>query len=141
MMDEFKNKVKLGLIAAKNPQGHGKKDDGIESDDCKDNENIFKLMNTKEKMYHLEDLWRRCFIKARASQQVLTFFNDLSRKIQLFGVLNGLEQIKQDETIPPYIILLGSKQKNLWDIVNMFLLFYTATYMPYEIAFIDEVTP
>lgn len=49
-----------------------------------------------------------------------------------------MEQIKKDEYIAPYIIVQGSRFKNFWDLVNMFLLFYTATYMPFEIAFIDD---
>ena len=92
MMDDFKMKL-MGQREGKQ-KATNNDDDGIFSDDCKENEQFFRAMNEKEKIYHIEELWRRCYIKSKASQQVLTFFNDLSRKIQLFGVSNGLEQIK-----------------------------------------------
>lgn len=39
--------------------------------------------------------------------------------------------------IPPYILLPQSRAKSYWNIVNIFLLLYTALYMPYRISFID----
>ncbi len=37
----------------------------------------------------------------------------------------------------PFIIFPNSKVKNTWNLVVMFLLFYTGTYIPYKTAFVD----
>lgn len=50
-------------------------------------------MSTEERLEHVKELWKKALIKSKAAASVLTFFGDLSRKIYLFGVSNGLEQI------------------------------------------------
>ena len=40
--------------------------------------------------------------------------------------------------IPLYILLPHSRTKSYWNIVNIFLVLYTALYMPYRISFIDS---
>jgi hypothetical protein len=95
-------------------------------------------MDDAEREEHIQMLWKKAYIKARAGSDVLRFFTDLSRKIYLFGVSKGLEEIEKREKPSPYILLPGSRFKNFWNIVNVILLIYTATYMPYRISFIDD---
>jgi hypothetical protein len=39
--------------------------------------------------------------------------------------------------IAPYMIMPTNKFRTYWNILIIFLLIYTATYMPYDVAFID----
>ena len=97
-------------------------------------------MELNEKEEHMQKLWKTAFLKGRAAARVITFFNDLSRKIYLFGVSKGLDEIQKEDKIPAYILTQHSKFRNIWSIVNILLLVYTATYMPYRIAFVDDAT-
>lgn len=85
-------------------------------------------------------LWKKSHIKARAGANILRFFNDLVRKIYLFGVSKGFNQIEKDEIIPSYIIMPGDRSRGIWNMVNILMLLYTALYMPYKVAFIDDET-
>lgn len=67
--------------------------DVISSDDCKENQSFFRVMDVEEKEEHMIKLWKMAFLKGRAGARVLTFFNDLARKIYLFGVSKNLEEI------------------------------------------------
>jgi hypothetical protein len=86
----------------------------------------------------LIQLWKKGYNKARGGSLVLRFFADLSRKIYLFGVSKKLEEIALDEIENPFAIQLNSKFKSYWNIINIILLLYTAIYMPFRIAFIDD---
>lgn len=110
----------------------------ISSADCEDEQAIFKYMADEEKELHVLNLWKRLYSKARGGSLILRFFNDLSRKIYLFGVSKRLEEMEQEEIPNPYAIQLNSKFKSYWNIVNIILLLYTAIYMPFKIAFIDD---
>lgn len=110
----------------------------ISSIDCEDNEADFFMMEDEERKTHMIGLWRRAYLKGRAGGRVIRFFNDLSRKIYLFGVSKNLEQIEKEEIPAYYILQPGSSIKSYWNIVNITLLLYTALYMPYRIAFIDD---
>jgi len=48
----------------------------------------------------LQALWKKTHIKAKAGANVVRLFNDLARKIYLFGVSKGLTQIELEERIP-----------------------------------------
>ncbi len=41
----------------------------------------------------------------------------------------------------PFIVLPDSKLKNIWNVVIMVLLIYTATFLPIRTAFIDKDPP
>lgn len=110
----------------------------ISTEECEDNEAIFKLMDDQEREDHIITLWRKALIKGKAGASILRFFNDLSRKITLFGVSRRLEEIELEENPPKYILTPSSKFKDFWNLVSMLLLLYTATYMPYKIAFVDD---
>lgn len=56
----------------------------------------------------------------------------------MFGVSKRLEEIELEEILPKYILQPNSNLKSYWNIVNIMLLLYTALFMPYRIAFIDD---
>jgi hypothetical protein len=97
-------------------------------------------MDDFERDIHVQNLWKKAYLKARAGSQVIHFFDDLNRKIYLFGVSKKLEEIEKEEFIPRYILQPNSNIKSYWNIVNIILLLYTALFMPYRIAFIDDET-
>lgn len=99
---------------------------------------MFKCMAETEKQEHLKELWKRAYIKAKAGARILRFVNDLARRIYLYGVSKKLEEIIKEEKVSPYVILPQSRFRTYWNYVNILLLFYTATYMPYVISFIDN---
>lgn len=110
----------------------------ISSEDCEDEQAIFNYMAEEEKQMHVMNLWKRVYSKARGGSLILRFFYDLSRKIYLFGVSKRLDEIEKEEIPNPFAIQLNSKFKSYWNIVNIILLLYTAIYMPFKIAFIDD---
>eukprot|EP00347_Sterkiella_histriomuscorum_P004721 403359363 len=115
-------------------------DSVISSDGCEENSRLFKQMDTKEKQDHLQQLWKKSHIKARAGASVLRLFNDLARKIYLFGVSNGFNQIERDEIIPIYILMPSHRFRSVWNIMTIVLLVYTALFMPFKVAFVDQDT-
>ena len=56
-------------------------------------------------------------------------------------LINGSKKDVKEELIKkscPFIILPNSRFKFFWNVVIILMLLYTATYMPYQICFIDE---
>lgn len=53
-----------------------------------------------------------------------------------FGVYSMVEE--DVEQLKPWVIYPNSPFKGVWNVVLVFLLFYTATLMPYRIAFADD---
>ena len=86
-------------------------------------------------------LWKKAFIKAKGGADILRFFNDLSRKIYLFGVSNNIADIDKVEEPLSYILMPHHRVKIVWNIVSAILLVYTATLMPYKTAFLNDVSP
>ena len=43
-------------------------------------------MDPDEKKEHLKELWKKALLKSRAGSQIINLFNDLHKKILLFGV-------------------------------------------------------
>jgi hypothetical protein len=76
----------------------------ISSEDCEDEQAIFKYMAEDEKTLHMIQMWKKAYNKARGGSLVLRFFADLSRKIYLFGVSKKLEEIALLEIENPYAI-------------------------------------
>eukprot|EP00347_Sterkiella_histriomuscorum_P001398 403372187 len=104
--------------------------ENISSDDCKENQSFFRVMDLDEREEHMIKLWRQAYLKGRAGARVITFFNDLSRKIYLFGVSKNLEEIQNADKIPSYI-LIGSK----WIIDVLFMVDIVVTFFT---AFEDQ---
>lgn len=86
----------------------------------------------------MKHLWKKAFVKARGGALVLRFVRDLTNKIIMFGVTRKLEELEKEEFPAPYILLPDSKLKSYWNIICVVLLIYTATYMPFKTAFIDD---
>ena len=71
--------------------------------------------------------------------------NDLNNDIYLYGIKKGGNDSDDDVLIHKYkpsrcVIMPGNKIKTAWDIIIIFLLIYTATFVPYQVAFIDDVS-
>eukprot|EP00347_Sterkiella_histriomuscorum_P010858 403374655 len=113
-------------------------DEDISSDDCEDNEIVFKQMNAKEKLNHVQFLWKDAWIKAKAGVNIIRFFEILSRRFYLFGVSKGVDQIEKDDIIPRYILMPENTFRIIWSVITIMLLIYTAIMMPFFLAFIDK---
>jgi hypothetical protein len=53
------------------------------------------------------------------------------------GVWRKIEDMDLKERISPWVIMPESEFKSVWNVLMIILLIYTATYMPFKIAFID----
>jgi hypothetical protein len=73
-------------------------------------------------------------------EQIISTFGDLTRVIYYHGSTKKLEALEVEESLKPLpcILLPDSKILNLWNIIMMLLLLYTATYIPFKTAFIDD---
>lgn len=72
---------------------------------------------------------------------IINRFGDLNRRIYLYGTSKKLELKKEEEITPlPFVIMPESKLKIIWNFVIIALLTYTATFVPYSAAFIDNPT-
>jgi len=59
----------------------------------------------------------------------------------MFGASRKIDlDIEEDITPLPFILLPENYIKMTWNFVIMFLLLYTATFVPYRTAFIDDVS-
>jgi phosphoribosyl 1,2-cyclic phosphodiesterase len=76
----------------------------ISSDECEENEAMFKLMDADQKKPHIIDLWRRTHLKSRGGSLVLRFYHDLSKKIYLFGVSKRLDDAELEEKPAKWVI-------------------------------------
>lgn len=77
--------------------------------------------------------------KAKGAVLVLDRFSSLTRRIYLFGTSKKLKyEIEKESVQKWYIIMPDSKIRMIWNSVVMFLLLYTASFVPYQTAFIDE---
>ena len=79
---------KLEFDPTKRREGN---DSQILSDDCLSEQEEFKAMGPEEKKMHLTKLWGIAHSKGRAGNSVLRMFNELNKKIQLFGISRNLE--------------------------------------------------
>jgi hypothetical protein len=74
---------------------------------------------------------------------IVRTLKDLNNDIYLYGVKKGAESdddIMVHKHKPSRCVLMpGNKLKTLWDIIVMFLLLYTALFVPFQVAFIDDV--
>jgi len=85
-------------------------------------------------------LWKRAIAKTRGAVLVLIRFGDLEKRINLFGTSTKFNFDLQLEVKPSwYIIMPESGFKIFWNIVMVALLLYTATFVPFKTAFIDDV--
>jgi hypothetical protein len=97
-------------------------------------------MTDLEKAERVADLWRATLGKARGAVGVLQTFGDLNRRIYLHGSSKKNDALElQDQIQPlPFILMPDSKVLSTWNFIMMLLLLYTATYVPFKTAFVEE---
>ena len=110
----------------------------ISSDECVENATVFEFLLYKQRMRHMESMWRKVFSKAKAAGQIVKFIRDMQDKVYLLGISFNIKDKKNNLHIHFMIIPPESRFSNIWSIVIAILLIYTATYMPYKTCFVDE---
>ena len=114
--------------------------ENIDSDDCKHNAAVFEYMKYQQRRRHITNLWLLTYKKAKAGSIMLMFLGNISKKIQLLGIQKGIEDKTGQKNIPRYILQPKDPFKQIWNVIIMILLAYTATYMPYKTCFVDDST-
>lgn len=81
-------------------------------------------------------LWNRCFLKARGGAKILQKFAEIHRKIMIYGTTKNInyDPTKEEREAflkrKPFILLPDSSFKKFWNFVIIFLLSYTASFVP-----------
>ena len=89
-------------------------------------------------------LWRKAHLRARGGAILIKNFYTLHQKVLKEGTTRNLfgEKIIKDRMEAykkmRWLILPESKFKMVWNLIIIALLLYTAIYVPYKIAFINE---
>jgi hypothetical protein len=79
--------------------------------------------------------------KAKGAVLVLDRFSSLTRRIYLFGTSKKLKfEIEKDEKIYWFVIMPEGRVRMIWNFVVLLLLIYTAIFVPFQTAFIEEDT-
>ena len=101
----------------------------------------YKTLLPAEKAEHLKELWRICYIKAFGASNILQVFLSLHNRVIEFGTTKNIH-IDRDilakrimEKRSKFILLPDDPFKRFWNVLIIFLLFYVATYVPYDIYF------
>ena len=100
----------------------------------------YRKMTDLQKAERVAHLWKRGLAKTRGAVQVIYTFGDLGRRIFLYGSTKKNDDGGDDEkyTPLPFILMPDSQIISAWNIIMMLLLLYTATYVPFKTAFIEE---
>jgi len=53
----------------------------LTTEDCIENETVFKFMKYGQRVRHLKVMWLKTFTKAKAGSQILAFRHDITKKI------------------------------------------------------------
>ena len=86
-------------------------------------------------------LWYKLYLRSKGSATVLKTFDALNTRILEYGTKRGLIVRKEDEFRPFWFIIKPSWfLKRIWNIIVFLLLIYTATYAPYRMAFIENIS-
>ena len=89
-------------------------------------------------------LWRKVYLKSRAGHQIISAFFKLHKGIIALGTTKNLygdlssfdrENMKKNANC---LIMPDSKFKLYWNMIIIGLLLYTAIFVPFKIAFINE---
>jgi hypothetical protein len=101
----------------------------------------YKTLLPAEKAEHLKELWRICYIKAFGASNILAVFKKLHNRVIEFGTTRNIH-INRDilarriiDNRSRFVLLPEDPFKRFWNILIIFLLFYVATYVPYDICF------
>jgi hypothetical protein len=74
--------------------------------------------------------------KAKGAVLVLDRFSTLTRRIYLFGTNQKLKMEFEEIPLPKWFIILPeSNPRMTWNLIVLCLLLYTATFVPYRVAF------
>ncbi len=111
-----------------------------------DSESEFEIpysdLSAQEKEDRIRYLWHRSFLKAKGAAHILAKFGDLNQKIYLYGAAKkGEEQEDQQAMMlktKKCVLLPDSQIRSYWNLLITFLLLYTASFVPYRIAFVDD---
>lgn len=99
----------------------------------------FLKMKEREKDLHTRRLWSRLLIKAKGASLVNSVFEGLKRRMYLFGTSTKLKfEIGPEDRVGWYIIMPQSRVRTVWNFVVLWLLGYTATFVPYRTAYIEK---
>ena len=66
----------------------------ISSDDCVENATVFQFLLYKQRVRHMEAMWRKAFIKSKAAGQFIKFIRDIQDKIYLLGIAHNIKDHK-----------------------------------------------
>ena len=102
----------------------------------------YNTLSADAKKERTRYLWKRAIAKIKGAVLVLVRFGDLEKRINLFGTSIQFDfELIEDINPARYIILPDSTFKTFWNFIMIFLLLYTASFVPIRTAFIDDVTP
>jgi hypothetical protein len=109
-----------------------------ESDD--ETRGQFALMTEEERAERVADLWRTMLAKSKGAVRILNKLSDLNRHIYLHGSTRKKEDVEMQDKMKPlrFILMPDSDLISYWNVIMMLLLLYTATYVPFKTAFIEE---
>ena len=138
--DDFNEKNIYERKRIRTAKQEQKEYENISSDECKHNAAVFEFMKYQQRRRHIENLWYLTYKKAKAGSIMLLFLGNISKKIQLLGIQKGIEDDLKVKKVPKYILKPKDTIKQVWNIIIMVLLAYTASYMPYKTCFIDDPT-
>jgi len=82
-------------------------------------------------------------LKSIGGARILEVFRLVQRNILVFGTTKNInthykEEVQSFKNKLPIILLPDSPFKKVWNLVIMMLLMYTATFVPYKVAFMDD---
>ena len=124
----------------------------------------YKMLPEADKKERMLWLWERAFKKAKGASIIIRKHIYQNNKIYVDGFANrrnvnfiqlqqdleneelGLEESMSTQNplthvhnkVVPWLIYPDQPQKRLWDILIVFLLVYTAMYVPFKVCFIDD---
>lgn len=98
-------------------------------------------LTEEEKQERVKWLWRNLMLKTKGSSGVLKTFGALNQRILEFGTKRGII-LRKEDIFKPFWFIIGPNSyfKKFWNIIVMVLLVYTASYAPYRMAFIEDVS-
>lgn len=70
--------------------------------------------------------------------KVINVFGDLNHLLYLHGSDKHREFSEYHRKPLPFILLPQSKIVGVWNVILLWLMLYTATYIPYKTAFVDD---
>ncbi|CDW85707.1 UNKNOWN [Stylonychia lemnae] len=127
---EFREDGVITLFSLQYTSGEDEMEEGID----------FKSMKKFRQLRRAKHLWHRAIKKAIGAVKIIYTFRELNMDLYLYGSNKKHEFSFKERKPYPFIVMPNTKISNVWNIVMMFLMLYTATYIPYKTSFIDETS-